>query len=158
MNMMKKLIAATAALTLSAPMFAADYSIDELAAHGAAVVRVQQVLGNCEHGEPRILFNDQAGALIKLNELATIDALIDAHGVDQKGGYSNLHVVLADEATISRGGRTEVVELRQGLNGTVVRIDGELQVSRNFVGSKGVLRLSRSGNRLPASVRKIRKV
>ncbi len=139
MNKMKKLIAAAAAMTLSAPLFAADYSIDELAAKGATVVRVQQVLANCERGLPFVLFKDQAGALIKLDELAHIDDLMDAHGITYKGRYSNLHVVLADEAIVTRDGRTEVVELRQGLNGTVVRLDGELQVSRNFVGAKGDL-------------------
>lgn len=139
MNKMKKLIAATAALTLSAPLFAADYSIDELAAEGAAVVRVQQVLANCEQGEPRILFNDQTGALLHVEELANVDVLLNAHAIAQKGGYSNLHVVLADEGTVSRNGRTELVALRQGLNGTVLRLDGELQVSRNFVGGKGIV-------------------
>ncbi len=129
---MKKMIAAMA-LMMSAPLFAAD--VQELNANDAtSIVVVKQILANDANGEPRILFNDNAGAMMKVEDLAQIDNILNASNIEGIGEYGNLHVVLDEQAFIV-GQQVEMVSLDQGLGGTVVKLDGRLQVSKNFVGT-----------------------
>ncbi len=134
---MKKMIATAAtALMMSSPLFAAEANIHDLnAAEGTALVVVKQVIANDAAGEPRILFNDASGAVMQVGELSQIDEVLSARLIGEEGEYRNLHVVLDGDAFVVGRDHVQSVALEQGLGGTVLRLDGRLQVSRNFVGT-----------------------
>ncbi len=143
---LKSLFLATAML-INAPLFAAaaEYSIAELQdAEGTAMVRIKQVVANCTKDEPHVLFDDKAGALVSIDGLQHIDDFLSAKEITYKTTYHNLFVVLGETAYLfNANGIPEEVTLKRGLHGSVVQMSGEVQATRNFVGSASGCRIKR---------------
>lgn len=75
---------------------------------GTQFVWVKRIEGRDSEGRKQLLFSDQQGALLPLNQLSHVNKLINPLNVEKKGNYQKLQLQLADKIlTINNKGMAQ---------------------------------------------------
>jgi hypothetical protein len=106
--------------------------------NGEAMVRVTGISAMDSEGNTVVLFRDKAGAMIPMVDLANIDVLINPALAEKKGEYHDLKVSLADEVLTFGTLRIDSDRLQPSLGGTVLNMQGSVNISEYEVSSSGL--------------------
>ncbi len=105
--------------------------------NGEKFVWVKRIEGHDSDGNTHVLFNDDKGALVRLDKLAQAHTLINPSRVEKKGYYSELQLQLGDNSlTLDKAGMTQQ-PLPTNIAGNMT-LHGQVEVKKFEVSSNGL--------------------
>jgi hypothetical protein len=106
--------------------------------NGEAMVRITAITAKDSDGNTVVLFRDKVGAMLPMVDLENINVLINPALVQKKGEYHDLKVSLADEVLTFGTRRIERDRLQPSLGGTILSMQGSVNISEYEVSSSGL--------------------